>query len=555
MQKFLLKITTAAIVFFSSFSVLSAQVGINTDGSNPDASAILDVKSTDKGMLIPRMTLTQRDNISSPAAGLMIYNNDSNQFNYFDGSVWTVVGDNLGNHTASENIQLGSNFISNDGDSEGISIGLNGDLNVQTSSLNNRPAVFSSAFNGGAYIEVNNAAGTRALFGPGGSGFGSNTNHVIVANWSNGDLRFYTNATERMAISKDGLLTHIGDFQLFNGSQGNGKILVSNAFGLGTWTDPASVFSGDNLGNHIATQNFQLSGNYLSNDGDNEGILIDNNGLVSIGNLKITGGSPASGKVLSSDANGLATWTTLPNTSEIADNDNDTKIQTEENPDEDAIRFDIEGTQVAALSKNGSGDGVLFMDGKIGINNSNPSDELVVGGNQTVIGNITTNTLKVVSNAGEGKVLKTDATGDVYLEDPAVRVVSKFDNTEAIVDGSVWNTWRSVSANTNSLSVSAGDVITITITFSAELRGGGGNDLLKFRVRANGGNGCSDVFGNETDDLEVYREVRDHSVQTSVQYAFTANCTGTYEFHLQADLSQTDDDLAVDDVQIIAVKY
>lgn len=134
-------------------------------------------------------------------------------------------------------------------------------------------------------------------------------------------------------------------------------------------------------------------------------------------------------------------------------------------------------------------------------------------------------------------------------------MVSKFDNTEAVIDGSVWNTWRDVSSNTSQLSVSAGDVITVSITFSAELRGGGGSDLLKFRVRANGGNGCSDVFGNETDDLEVYREVRDHSVQTSVQFAFTASCTGTYDFDLQADLSQTDDDLAVDNVQIIAVKY
>ena len=78
---------------------------------------------------------------------------------------------------------------------------------------------------------------------------------------------------------------------------------------------------------------------------------------------------------------------------------------------------------------------------------------------------------------------------------------------------------------------------------------------MSFRVRVDGGSGCSDVFGNATDDLEVYREVRDHSVQTSVQHAFTSNCNGTYRFNLQADLSQTDDDLAVDKVQITAVKY
>jgi hypothetical protein len=39
---------------------LFAQVGINTDNSTPDGSAMLDVKSTTKGMLIPRMTSDQR---------------------------------------------------------------------------------------------------------------------------------------------------------------------------------------------------------------------------------------------------------------------------------------------------------------------------------------------------------------------------------------------------------------------------------------------------------------------------------------------------------------
>ena len=46
---------------------LSAQVGINTDGSDPDGSAMLDVQSTDKGMLIPRMTTIQRTAVSTPA--------------------------------------------------------------------------------------------------------------------------------------------------------------------------------------------------------------------------------------------------------------------------------------------------------------------------------------------------------------------------------------------------------------------------------------------------------------------------------------------------------
>ena len=53
---------------------MNAQISINEDGSTPDSSAILDVSSSNKGLLIPRMTETERDAISNPAVGLMIYN-------------------------------------------------------------------------------------------------------------------------------------------------------------------------------------------------------------------------------------------------------------------------------------------------------------------------------------------------------------------------------------------------------------------------------------------------------------------------------------------------
>jgi Protein of unknown function (DUF1566) len=55
-----------------------SQVGINTDNTAPDNSAMLDVKSTTKGFLPPRMTLLQRNAIPSPAAGLIVYCTDCN---------------------------------------------------------------------------------------------------------------------------------------------------------------------------------------------------------------------------------------------------------------------------------------------------------------------------------------------------------------------------------------------------------------------------------------------------------------------------------------------
>ena len=66
-----------------------AQVGINTDSSTPDASAILDVKSTDKGMLVPRMTTGQRTSISSPATGLLVFDETTTSFWFYEGAAWT----------------------------------------------------------------------------------------------------------------------------------------------------------------------------------------------------------------------------------------------------------------------------------------------------------------------------------------------------------------------------------------------------------------------------------------------------------------------------------
>ncbi|GAB3833858.1 tail fiber domain-containing protein [Hymenobacter jeollabukensis] len=64
-----------------------AGVGIGT--TTPDASAVLDVKATDKGLLPPRMSQAQRDAIPNPAAGLTIYNTDAAKLNTWNGFFWT----------------------------------------------------------------------------------------------------------------------------------------------------------------------------------------------------------------------------------------------------------------------------------------------------------------------------------------------------------------------------------------------------------------------------------------------------------------------------------
>lgn len=66
-------------------STSSAQVSIGTP--TPDQTAILDLSSTSQGLLLPRMTTAQRDAISTPAVGLMIYNTTNNGLELYHGSV------------------------------------------------------------------------------------------------------------------------------------------------------------------------------------------------------------------------------------------------------------------------------------------------------------------------------------------------------------------------------------------------------------------------------------------------------------------------------------
>ena len=88
------KLIYSLLVFSLGWSAAMAQsVGINSDGSTPHASAILDVSSTTKGFLAPRMTTSQRAAITSPATGLLVYQTDGTPgYYYFDGSVWVPIG-------------------------------------------------------------------------------------------------------------------------------------------------------------------------------------------------------------------------------------------------------------------------------------------------------------------------------------------------------------------------------------------------------------------------------------------------------------------------------
>ncbi len=69
MKTFLLLLLILTLSYFSKAQSLA----VNTDGSTANNSAILDIKSTAKGILIPRMDSVQRATIPTPATGLLVY--------------------------------------------------------------------------------------------------------------------------------------------------------------------------------------------------------------------------------------------------------------------------------------------------------------------------------------------------------------------------------------------------------------------------------------------------------------------------------------------------
>ncbi len=78
-----------AIIFLISFVSYAQSVAINTDGTAANASAMLDVKSTTKGMLIPRMSTMERTGIVAPMVGLLVFDNTTQSFWYYKTTGWT----------------------------------------------------------------------------------------------------------------------------------------------------------------------------------------------------------------------------------------------------------------------------------------------------------------------------------------------------------------------------------------------------------------------------------------------------------------------------------
>ncbi|MCK5168455.1 MAG: hypothetical protein KAQ75_01145, partial [Bacteroidales bacterium] len=80
------------LILLASSAMFGQNVVVTDDDSyTVDPSAMLDVKSESKGLLIPRLTTTERTTMADPATGLLVYDSNLNVFYYYDGSGWVNI--------------------------------------------------------------------------------------------------------------------------------------------------------------------------------------------------------------------------------------------------------------------------------------------------------------------------------------------------------------------------------------------------------------------------------------------------------------------------------
>jgi hypothetical protein len=169
-----------------------AQVGIGT--TNPDGSAALDITSTTKGLLIPRITTAQRNAIASPATGLMVYQTDGTTgFYYYNGSSWSDVASSGVPYTgATGAVDLGAYDLTVNGITVGKGLGaIASNTAVGTNALNSNTTGYENTANGYEALKSN----TQGFRNTANGYFALNSNTVGKYNTATGYYALGSNTT------------------------------------------------------------------------------------------------------------------------------------------------------------------------------------------------------------------------------------------------------------------------------------------------------------------------------------------------------------------------
>ena len=288
---------------------MQAQVGINT--TTPDASSMLDISSTNKGLLIPRVSIPNLNAaapIISPATSLLVYNTNGTTgvgFYYWDGLKWTPFTGSTSHWT-----KVGNDIYNNNTANVGVettspstkfhveNIGAPGSLLNQTFETNTiSPFTTGGNGNWATQTSVKYAGTYAAKSGTIGDSQSTQMSHTIVIPAGGATLSFYYNVSSES--NYDYLRFYIDGVQQ---NQWSGAI---------GWTQQTYLLTAGSR-----TLRWEYSKDSSSSSGT-DAAYIDNVTITTAAPaaMRIVDGNQSTGKVLTSDASGNATWQSITNSS------------------------------------------------------------------------------------------------------------------------------------------------------------------------------------------------------------------------------------------------
>lgn len=279
--------TSTATPTFTTTPVIAGSLGIGST-NQPTLNSILELTSTTRGLLIPRMTITQRNAIAGPPAGLTIYNTTTDTYDYFHGNSGTWR--NIASYTRRDNSGITHN------DANGIMLENTTPATVGLSQA--PPDIVATGLGWGTTLASSQRIGYRLKVDA--------TNGTIpisvitLDSWFNGAYQTeatFTGGSSGRGVSFSGLVTATGTLTAPNISLPfNGTGIVFSA-GQGSIFNNAGIFTYNSSVGHLitsaanafttGTQNLlNITGTFAPTSG-----IGVHNGLVINNTINQTGGA------------------------------------------------------------------------------------------------------------------------------------------------------------------------------------------------------------------------------------------------------------------------